>query len=91
MELATEKSRTKAIIQCMGEGVLVINNRGDWWGGARVQTRWRNAKFIPAAWSGRYDSSMPEEKWSDEDGICDFWAAPRGYAVYLPRNEKPLP
>ena len=27
LELNTEKSRTRAIIQCMGEGVLVINNQ----------------------------------------------------------------
>jgi signal transduction histidine kinase len=27
LELDTEKSRTRAIIQCMGEGVLVINNQ----------------------------------------------------------------
>jgi alpha-amylase len=66
--------------------VLVINNRGDWWGGGRVQTRWRNTRFVPAAWSGRYDSSMPEEKRSDREGVADFWAAPRGYAVYLPRE-----
>jgi alpha-amylase len=66
--------------------VLVINNRGDWWCGGRVQTRWRNTRFIPTAWSSRYDSAMPEEKWSDGNGTCDFWAAPRGYAVYLPRE-----
>ncbi|MGA1844755.1 MAG: ATP-binding protein [bacterium] len=29
LELATEKSRTTAIIQCMGEGVLVINNQDE--------------------------------------------------------------
>jgi hypothetical protein len=29
---------------------------------------------------------MPEEKRSDGEGIADFWAAPRGYAVYLPQE-----
>jgi len=29
LELATEKSRIRAIIQCMGEGVLVINNQDE--------------------------------------------------------------
>lgn len=29
LELVTEKSRTRAIIQCMGEGVVVINNQDE--------------------------------------------------------------
>ena len=66
--------------------VLVINNQGDRWSGARVQTRWRNTRFIPAVWSGQYDLAMPEEKWSDGEGLGDFWAAPRGFAVYIPQE-----
>jgi len=27
--------------------------------------------------------NMPEEKTTDENGYADFWAAPRGYAVYV--------
>ena len=36
-----------------------------------------------AAWRGRNDLTMPEEKWTNESGWVDLWAPPRGYAVYL--------
>ncbi len=65
--------------------VLVVNNRGDRWNGCRVKSKWGNTNFKAAAWGGR-DLSGPEEKASDGEGWCDFWASPRGYAVYLPQG-----
>ena len=64
--------------------VLVINNRGDRWNGAWVQTQWKNTRLVPIAWSGRNDNARPQDKWSAEDGRVDLWAAPRGYSVYVP-------
>ena len=65
--------------------VFVLNNRGDRWGGATVQTRWRNTRFTPVAWDG-YDQSEPQAKATDDGGRGDFWAAPRGYSVYVPQG-----
>ena len=48
--------------------VLVLNNRGTW-NGMWVQTRWNNTRLIPAAWRGRDDVSIPEEKWTNESLI----------------------
>ncbi len=64
--------------------VFVLNNRGDCWNGAWVRTRWTDTGFQPVAWGGR-DESAPQPKRSDGSGWADFWAAPRGYAVYAPQ------
>lgn len=64
--------------------VFVLNNRGDQWSGTTVQTRWSNTRFVPVAWDG-YDASAPQSKQTDWTGASDFWAAPRGYAVYAPQ------
>lgn len=66
--------------------IFVMNNRGDGWNGAWVRTKWRNTKFVPEAWSGHNDAGIPQEKWTQRDGWGDFWAPPRGYAVYLPQE-----
>ena len=65
--------------------VLVVNNRGDRWSGSAVQTQWRNTQFVPAAWDG-HDQSQPQSKWTDSTGRADFWAGPRGFAVYVPKS-----
>jgi alpha-amylase len=65
--------------------VFVLNNRGDGWNGAPVQTGWANTRFEPVAWDG-YDFSAPQEKWTDGVARADFWAAPRGFAVYAPQG-----
>ena len=75
------------IMQCKGFGpqpglVFVLNNRGDGWSGTSVQTQWANKQFTPIAWDG-YDQSEPESKWTDGSGRSDFWAAPRGFCVYV--------
>ena len=76
------------IMQRSGTGdqsglILVLNNRGTW-NGTWVQTRWNNTRLIPAAWRGRDDLGAPAEKWTNESGWVDLWAAPRGYAVCVP-------
>ena len=63
--------------------IFVLNNRGDW-NGAEVQTRWINTNFAPVAWRGRDDLGQPEAKRTDTNGRGDFWAPPRGYAIYAP-------
>jgi len=76
------------IMQRSGAGdqtelVLVLNNRGSW-NGTWVQTRWNSARLVPAAWRGGDDLSTPQEKWTNESGWVDLWAAPRGYTSYVP-------
>jgi len=63
--------------------VFVLNNRGTW-NGAAVRTRWQNTAFSPVAWRG-HDLGQPQSKRTGSDGSADFWAPPRGYAVYLPQ------
>jgi alpha-amylase len=63
--------------------ILALNNRGSW-NGATVRTRWTNTRFAPAAWRGRGDAGVPQDKRTDDAGWSDFWAPPRGYAVYVP-------
>jgi alpha-amylase len=64
--------------------VFVLNNRGDTWNGATVQTQWHGVRFEPVAWGGQ-DTSRPATKWTQTDGHGDFWAGPRGWAVYAPQ------
>jgi len=64
--------------------VLVLNNRGDAWNGKSVKTRWPAKRLTPVAWWGREDRSKPADKWTDLNCATDLWAAPRGYAVYVP-------
>ncbi len=64
--------------------IFVLNNRGDAWNGRSVTTQWRTRRLTPVAWYGRNDNSKPADKWTDLDGRADFWAAERGYAVYVP-------
>jgi alpha-amylase len=76
------------IMQRSGAGdqsglIFVLNNR-DSWNGTSIQTRWNNTRLVPLAWRGRDDLSRPGEKSTNEWGWVDLWAAPRGYAVYVP-------
>jgi alpha-amylase len=63
--------------------VFVLNNRGAWHG-ATVRTNRPNTNFSPVAWRGQ-DLGTPLPKHTAPDGTADFWAPPRGYAVYVPR------
>lgn len=76
------------VMQRSGHGdqpglVLVLNNRGDGWNGARVRVRWPNQGFSPVAWWSASDLNRPADKWSDASGGLEVWAPPRGYAVYV--------
>jgi alpha-amylase len=66
--------------------IFVLNNGGNAWNGAWVQTQWQNTKFVPAAWRGRNDDGTPQEQWTRGDGWGEFYAPPRGYAVYVPQG-----
>ncbi len=64
--------------------IYVLNNRGDSWRGAWVTTRWQNTSFAPVAWWGRDDRSRPNGQSTGPDGRGQFFAPPRGFAVYAP-------
>ena len=66
--------------------VYVLNNRGDRWHGAWVDTRWRNVSFEPVAWWSKSDRARPINQFTDRDGRAQFYAPPRGYAVYAIRS-----
>jgi alpha-amylase len=77
------------IMQRTGAGglpglVYVLNNLGDAWNGATVQTQWQRVRFEPVAYGGN-DASRPDTKMTSAEGHADFWAAPRGWAVYAPQ------
>jgi alpha-amylase len=65
--------------------VYVLNNRGDNWNGRLVTTKWTNASFAPVAWWSRRDMARPIDQRTDRDGRAQFYAPPRGYAVYAIR------
>ena len=63
--------------------VFVLNNRGDRWNGTFVDTTRPDTTFRPVAWGGR-DTGIPDPTGTAPDGRGQFWAPPRGYAVYVP-------
>ena len=62
--------------------IYVLNNRGDNWNGRMVTTKFHNASFQPVAWWSKTDLSRPISQSTDRDGRAQFYAPPRGYAVY---------
>jgi alpha-amylase len=62
--------------------IYVLNNRGDTWNGQWVSTQWQNASFRPIAWWSKNDLSRPEDQTVSADGRAQFFAPPRGYAIY---------
>jgi alpha-amylase len=66
--------------------LYVLNNRGDRWDGQWVTTQWRNTEFVPIAWWSRFDREKPLTKRTDIEGRAQFFAAPRGFAVYIPNQ-----
>jgi alpha-amylase len=62
--------------------VYVLNNRGDNWNGRLVTTKFINASLQPVAWWSRTDMARPIDQTTDLDGRAQFYAPPRGYAVY---------
>ncbi|MEO8413411.1 MAG: alpha-amylase family glycosyl hydrolase [Ginsengibacter sp.] len=78
------------IMQRRGSGeqkglVFVLNNAGRW-NGRLVSTQWADTEFVPVAWCGKDNEDTPSEKWTDGLGNSEFWAPPRGYAVYVPQS-----
>ena len=69
--------------------VFVLNNRGDGWDGTFVDTSRAGTAFRPVAWSGR-DDAAPQPTATAADGRGQFWAPPRGYAVYVPGVANPV-
>ncbi|HVO83208.1 MAG TPA: alpha-amylase domain-containing protein [Syntrophobacteria bacterium] len=65
-------------------GLVFILNNNATWAGVAVKTQWNNTSFKPVAWRGNADTGIPQDKWTDGYGTTDFWAPPRGYAVYIP-------
>jgi alpha-amylase len=63
--------------------VLVLNNRGEW-NGHRVLTNWNSQDFNVAGWCGEGDNSRPEDITTNGYGAAEFYAPPRGYAIYVP-------
>ncbi|MBU0995857.1 MAG: alpha-amylase [Proteobacteria bacterium] len=64
--------------------IFVLNTREDGWHGRWVDTTRKNTCFKPVAWRGRSNMDTPIESISAQDGRAQFWAPPRGYAVYAP-------
>jgi alpha-amylase len=64
--------------------IYILNNRGDNWNGAWVDTQWRNTSFEPVAWWGKTDRNRPANQSTGADGRGQFFAPPRGYVVYAP-------
>jgi len=62
--------------------VYVLNNLGNQWSGATVQTKWVNQRFKLVAWDG-HDIAYPNERTTDAEGKAEFAAPPRGFAVYV--------
>jgi alpha-amylase len=62
--------------------IYVLNNRGDSWNGRLVTTNWMNVTFQPVAWWSKTDAARPINQSTDRDGRAQFYAPPRGYAVY---------
>ena len=65
-------------------GLIAVLNNAPRWNGRLVTTQWADKHFTPAAWCGHDNKDTPEDKTTNSSGECDFWAPPRGYAVYLP-------
>jgi alpha-amylase len=65
-------------------GLLFVLNNSGRWNGSEVITQWPNKELIPLAWNGQ-GATAPMNKWTNADGVCDVWAPPRGYAVYIPQ------
>lgn len=65
--------------------IYVLNNRGDNWNGRLVTTKFTNASFQPVAWWSKTDLARPINQPTDRDGRAQFYAPPRGYAVYAVR------
>jgi alpha-amylase len=62
--------------------VYVLNNLGSNWLGRMVTTQWTSATLRPVAWWSKIDSARPIDQTTDRDGRVQFYAPPRGFAIY---------
>ena len=62
--------------------VYVLNKNEGGWNGKFVKTHWKNCSFKPVAWRGNNDTNIPQ-KTNTNNYWGEFWAPPRGYAVYV--------
>ncbi|MCC7117760.1 MAG: hypothetical protein IT310_04475 [Anaerolineales bacterium] len=62
--------------------IYILNNRGDRWNGAWVNTQWKHAELAPVAWWSKKDMAPPIAQQTDASGRAQFFAAPRGFAIY---------
>jgi alpha-amylase len=65
--------------------IYVLNNDGSDWRGEWVNTECPNTTFQPVAWWGHSDMARPIDQSTDRDGRVQFFAAGRGFAIYVPR------
>ena len=63
--------------------IYVLNKKANVWNGKWVRTHWANNKFMAIAWRGKNDSNTPYNTHTN-DHWGEFWAPPRGYAIYVP-------
>jgi alpha-amylase len=64
--------------------IFVLNTVSDRWQGAWIDTTHRDTVFSPVAWRGKANQDKPLKTRSENDARAQFWAPPRGYAVYVP-------
>lgn len=64
--------------------IYVLNKTEGFWNGRNIKTQWKKTKFTPIAWRGTNDLNIPLTIYSDDNCYGEFWAPPRGYAVYVP-------
>jgi alpha-amylase len=64
--------------------IYVLNKIEGTWNGKRIKTQWKNTRFTPLAWRGTNDLNIPQSVTTDDNCSGDFWAPPRGYAIYCP-------
>ncbi|MCX7710825.1 MAG: DUF1939 domain-containing protein [Clostridia bacterium] len=62
--------------------VIALNNSYEW-RGSPVKTQWSSTRMKCESWWGR-DLNKPEDKLANDEGFVDFYAPPRGFAVYIP-------
>lgn len=65
-------------------GLIFVLNIAQKWNGRLVNTQWSDVLFEPKAWRGKDNADIPMVIKVDEWKSGEFWAPPKGYAVYIP-------
>ena len=81
---------TLYIMQREGEeeegGLVYVLNTSEEWKGIFVNVKWHDRLLFPYAWNGE-DKAKPGHRKSNGNGRVELWAAPKGYAIYVPQPE----